>query len=179
MARLLRVREELNRNGFPDLALSTGDTPSCSVCDDLSDSTEIRPGNFVFYDVQQLLIGSCQADQISAALACPVVAKHPERHELVIHGGAVHLSKDNFIEGGLTKFGLVAFPTISGWSKPVEGAYVARLSQEHGILHFENGIEKINIGDILCILPAHVCLTVVLMRNFLTLDGKIIHTMNS
>jgi D-serine deaminase-like pyridoxal phosphate-dependent protein len=133
----------------------------------------------VFYDVQQYLIIACDVHQISAALAVPVVAKHPERNELVVYGGAVHLSKDSFNDKGITGYGLVTFPTHNGWSRPVPGAYVSRLSQEHGIIHFENGIDKINIGDILCILPPHICLTVSLMRNYLTLEGKIINTMLS
>ena len=179
MNRLLTLNNELAARGMTGMEISTGDTPSCSLCEDFGGTNEIRPGNFVFYDVQQLMIGSCTAEQISVALACPVVASHPERKELVIYGGAVHLSKDTFFENGRTKYGLVAFPTLNEWGKPVEKAYVARLSQEHGIIHMENGLEKIKIGDLLCILPAHSCLTVTLMKDYMTLDGRLIHTMNS
>ncbi|MFN8375324.1 MAG: hypothetical protein U0694_20905 [Anaerolineae bacterium] len=42
-----------------DLELSIGDTPCCSVVEDLSAVSEIRPGNFVYYDVMQVIIGSC------------------------------------------------------------------------------------------------------------------------
>ncbi len=179
MNRLRTLSSELASRGMAGLEISIGDTPSCSLCDDFAGTTEIRPGNFIFYDAQQLKIGSCTAEQIGVAVACPVVASHPERKELVIYGGAVHLSKDTFFENGITKYGLIAFPAPFGWGKPVERAYVARLSQEHGIIHIENGIEKIKIGDLLCILPAHSCLTVTLMKNYLTLDGRLIQTMNS
>lgn len=179
MNRLRMLSSKLAARGMAGMEISIGDTPSSSLCDDFAGTTEIRPGNFVFYDAQQLMIGSCTAEQISVAAACPVVASHPERNELVIYGGAVHLSKDSFVDNGITKFGLVAFPTPFGWGNPVESAYVARMSQEHGIIHIENGIEKIKIGDLLCVLPAHVCLAVTLMKNYLTLDGRLIHTMNS
>jgi len=36
---------------YPSLIISIGDTPSCSVADDFSGIDEIRPGNFVFYDL--------------------------------------------------------------------------------------------------------------------------------
>ena len=37
-------------------------------------------------------------------IACPVVALHPERKEVIIYGGAVHLSKDNYTDG-VVKYG--------------------------------------------------------------------------
>jgi D-serine deaminase-like pyridoxal phosphate-dependent protein len=45
---------------FPVLQLSFGDTPCCSVVDpkQLAVFDEIRPGNFVFYDLEQSSIGS-------------------------------------------------------------------------------------------------------------------------
>ena len=179
MNRLRTVKNELEARGMGGMEISIGDTPSCSLCDDFTGTSEIRPGNFVFYDAHQLIIGSCTAEQIGVAVVCPVVACHPERNELVIYGGAVHLSKDSFFENGFAKYGLVAFPTPYGWGKPLGRAYVARLSQEHGIIHMENGVEKIKIGDLLSILPAHSCLVVPLMKNYITLDGSIIRTMNS
>ena len=79
---------------FPDLITSYGDTPSCSLADNFEGFDEIRPGNFVYYDVMQYHIGSCSLDEIAVAVACPVVAIHPERNEVVIYGGAVHFSKE-------------------------------------------------------------------------------------
>lgn len=40
-----------------------------------------------------MMIGSCSADDIVVAVVCPVVAKHEERGEMVIYGGAVHFFK--------------------------------------------------------------------------------------
>jgi D-serine deaminase-like pyridoxal phosphate-dependent protein len=48
--------------------LSIGDTPSCSLAEDFSGADEIRPGNFVFYDLMQASIGSCTLDDIAVAL---------------------------------------------------------------------------------------------------------------
>ncbi|MBK8048603.1 MAG: hypothetical protein IPK16_16670 [Anaerolineales bacterium] len=54
----------------------------------------MRPGNFVFYDWTQVQVGSCGFDDVAVVAACPVVGKYPDRHEVVLYGGAVHLSKD-------------------------------------------------------------------------------------
>jgi len=82
---------------FPEIIISIGDTPSCSIVSDFAGIDEIRPGNFVFYDSMQYLLGSCSISDIAICLACPVVAKHELRQEIVVHGGAVHLSHDSAI----------------------------------------------------------------------------------
>ena len=79
---------------YPGLIASIGDTPSCSTMDDFDGIDEIRPGNYVFYDLTQWGIGACTLDEIAVALACPVVAKHSDRSEIVVYGGGVHFSKD-------------------------------------------------------------------------------------
>jgi D-serine deaminase-like pyridoxal phosphate-dependent protein len=97
VSRLVSLKKKLNTQGVEEVGLSIGDTPSCSVVEDFSEVDEIRPGNFIFYDASQFSIGSCEEENIALAVACPVVAKHASRQQIVIYGGAVHLSKD-FIE---------------------------------------------------------------------------------
>jgi D-serine deaminase-like pyridoxal phosphate-dependent protein len=178
--RLNQLREQLLQAGFRSLQISVGDTPGCSLCSDFSGIDELRPGNFVFCDTQQLIIGSCSAEQIAVAVACPIVAIHPRRQEVVIYGGAIHLSKDWLELNGEVSFGMAALQEKTHWGKPLENAIVRSLSQEHGVVQFKAGIPpELNVGDLLFILPAHSCLTVQELHYYLTLDGKIIQTMNS
>ncbi len=110
---------------FPDLEISLGDTPCCSVAGDFNGLSEVRPGNFVFYDLTQYTIGSCELDDIAVAMACPVIAKHADR--LIIHGGAVHFSRDSLTgDDGKPEYGRVVEARADGWGEPVEGL---RLSQ--------------------------------------------------
>ncbi len=174
------MRLALAQAGMAEIEVSVGDTPSSSLCADLGAVDEIRPGNFVFYDAHQLEIGSCQAADIAVALACPVVARHPERDEAVVYGGAIHLSKDTNTVNGQAAYGLVALPEGNRWGAPLPGAYVRGLSQEHGVLHLPlEHLSHLQVGDLVCILPAHSCLTVTAMQEYLTLDGQVIKTMNS
>lgn len=162
------------RNEFPGLIISTGDTPTCSVMDDFSMTDEIRPGNFVFYDLMQTIIGSCTADMVAAAMACPVVAVHPERNEIVIYGGAVHFSKESTTDAtGRTIYGAVVEDNGPGWGDIVQHAVLTRLSQEHGIIEAPSEfINRFKPGDIIKIMPVHSCLTANLMREYLTLEGR-------
>jgi D-serine deaminase-like pyridoxal phosphate-dependent protein len=178
VCRINHARYGLSSSGVEYVEVTVGDTPGSSLCEP-GMVDEIRPGNFIFYDSQQLHVGACHAEDIAVAVACPVVALHPERQEIVIYGGAIHLSKDFLVENEHRAYGYIALPEGEGWGKPLKGAYVRGLSQEHGMVHLDQvDISRLKIGDLVCILPAHSCLTVQAMKEYLTLDGKVIATLN-
>ena len=159
-------------DSYPDLIISIGDTPSCSVVDDFSGIDEIRPGNFVFYDLTQHQIGSCTIDQIAVAMACPIVSIHTERNEMVIYGGGVHFSKERMeVDNQGTIYGIVVEQLKKGWSEPIPGMFVKSLSQEHGIISApEPLISNYKIGDLLYLLPVHSCMTANEMKYYKSHD---------
>ncbi len=167
-------------NQYPGMMISVGDTPTCSQAEDFTAMDEIRPGNYVFYDVMQWIIGSNVLDKIAVAMACPIVAKHKERNQLVIYGGAVHFARDNRIHPFLDKtiYGLVVDLKEGGWSAPLHKNYYTRMSQEHGVLQVSDEMfDSYEVGDIIGVLPMHSCMTANLMKKYLTLGGKWIDRM--
>ena len=178
---MLKKLKEIYFKRFPNLVLSTGDTPTCSVMEDFSGIDEIRPGNFVFYDLMQHRLGSCTIDQIAVALACPVVAIHHERNEMIIYGGAVHFSKERIVDNSAgTVYGQVVEDRGEGWGDVIEGMILKRLSQEHGIVKVpEHLIDRYKVGDVIKILPVHSCLTADLASSYLTTDGRVISRLSS
>ncbi|HKK80093.1 MAG TPA: alanine racemase [Phaeodactylibacter sp.] len=164
---------------FPQLEISVGDTPTASVMDRFPGVDELRPGNFLFYDLMQWQIGACTTADIAVAMACPVVAKHPDRHEIVLYGGAVHFSKDYLtFSDGTPFYGLAAQWGEDGWELLQPEAYMRKLSQEHGILRLPKAlIDDIEIGSLMMILPVHSCLTANLMKGYRLMDGKSIEMM--
>ena len=159
---------------YPTMVVSIGDTPTCTVAESFEGVDEIRPGNMVFYDASQHQIGSVTLDKVAVAMACPIVAIYPRQKEIVVYGGAVHLSKDFItLPNGKLTYGKVVHLTEDGWSTEETGMYVKGMSQEHGIIHAEkNKIEKLKIGHFIGVLPIHSCLTADVMKSYLTLDGK-------
>jgi D-serine deaminase-like pyridoxal phosphate-dependent protein len=154
---------------YPDIIISWGDTPSCSIVDDFSGIEELRPGNFVFYDLMQLKLGSCLIDNISAVVACPVVAKNFSRNEIVIYGGAVHFSKESTVcDDGINHYGIIVDLNSNGkWSFVKEKFFLRKISQEHGIITANDEfLQKIAVGDLIGVLPVHSCLTANLIRDF-------------
>ena len=180
MKMLNSIKQYLLINDISQCLISIGDTPTSSIIDSYDERVdEMRPGNFVFYDLTQFNLGSCNEDEIALAIACPVISTHPERDEVIVHGGAIHLSKEYYNDDyGDQVFGLIALPDEGkGWTKHIKDMAVRKISQEHGIIHGpRNEIEKIKIGDVLVILPVHSCLNANLFSELYTTDGKRIQT---
>ncbi len=163
---------------FDGIKISLGDTPSCSLAEDFSGVDIIRPGNFVFYDLMQAQIGACTTDDIAVCMACPVVEKHPERGEVIIHGGAVHFSKEKLEVDGKQIFGQVVPLHNDGWGQPIGDCYLKSLSQEHGIVQLSPEVMAgIEIGSWIGILPVHSCLTANLMGAYFSLNGQLLDCM--
>ena len=157
-----------------------GDTPNCSTQDDFPGIDEITPGNFVFYDLIQRSIGSCETEEIAVAMSCPVVSKYPAGEKLLVQGGAIHFSKEMLEIHGKPVFGETAEKTGDGWRPSPAPCHLTSISQEHGMLEQCGELfQNTQIGDSLFILPPHSCLTANLMREYRTLEGEIITTLNS
>jgi D-serine deaminase-like pyridoxal phosphate-dependent protein len=159
----------------PGTECTCGDTPGCSASEDFGGITEITPGNFVFYDLMQERTGACSVSDIAVAMACPVVLKDEKKSEVVIHGGAVHFSKDALTDAsGTPFFGQVAEHLDPGWGELVGDTRLSKISQEHGVITTGNRawLKSVSVGDIIVVLPVHACLTANLMRSYRTLDGK-------
>lgn len=170
-AKLLDLKEKFLRD-FPGIIISAGDTPGCSLVDDFSGLDEIRPGNFVYYDLVQYRLGSCRSGQVAAVVACPVVEVQEERSQLIIYGGAVHFSKDYVLIDGRKVFGCGVQLQENTWGEPDLSLQLVKVSQEHGIVAYASGMKgRFRPGDLVYLIPAHSCLAANLL-NAQTIEGE-------
>lgn len=170
---MLREVTDKYRVFYPNLITSWGDTPTCSLENDFEGIDEIRPGNFVFYDLTQFHLASCDWDEIAVTVAAPVVAKYKYRNEILLYAGAVHLSKD-FIQTGDRQqaFGEIVKYTEDGWERFTEPLLINRLSQEHGTFYCPDEYwGEFKTGELVGIIPVHSCLTANLIRNYYDLKS--------
>lgn len=144
--------------------VSVGSTPSMSQVEDLTGVTEVRPGNYVFYDRVQASLGACTYAACAVTVLASVVSSQPGAPHCVIDAGALALSKDRGPSEGPTSMGEVYEDYAEGRLRP--DARVVELSQEHGILNraFPRGIR-------LRILPNHSCLTVANFDSYWVVRG--------
>ena len=155
---------------YPGIITSVGDTPSCSISEDFSGADEIRPGNFVYYDLMQLRLGSCRFGQLAAAVICPVVSVYPSRNQALVYGGAVHLSKETLIQPDGSKIYGLAVPFTGGrWGLPEGEDYMVSLSQEHGLMRTgSRWAASLRPGDLVAVIPVHSCLAADLLKDTFT-----------
>lgn len=161
-----------------ELMISIGDTPGCSVVDELAWADEIRPGNFVFFDLFQHHLGVCAVSEIACVMACPVIGMYPPRNEIVIYGGAIHFSKDQLMSEGEMVFGLLAEPDDSGNLKLNEHVKLVKVWQEHGLIKYHmGGMSSVKPGDIVYVFPVHSCLTLDAVRDVKNQFGETLSVM--
>jgi D-serine deaminase-like pyridoxal phosphate-dependent protein len=174
--RMTAVKNHLTASGFETCEISVGDTPTCSILDKFGGVDEIRPGNFVFYDLMQEKLGACTEDEIAVAVACPVIGKYKDRNQIAVYGGLVHLSSALILdENGIKIFGY-ATSLQDGTFGPIDRkAPVIGLSQEHGVIQAnESLLDGAEIGDLNLLFPVHSCLTCGLYREYRILEGQLI-----
>ncbi|KEO72347.1 alanine racemase [Anditalea andensis] len=170
-----RILKAKYKSQYTELVCRSGDTPTCSIMDDFEYIDEIGPGNFVFYDITQAEIGSCSREDIAIILAAPVVDIKKGNNEILIHAGGVHLSKDVLNLNGHKNFGEVVYLNELGWEHPTAPSYLKSISQEHGTIHASAQLmDSIKIGDIIGILPIHSCMTADCMKEYKTLNGRMV-----
>ena len=161
------------------LLLSVGDTPTCTAVEVFTGVDEVRPGNFVFFDLMQLEAGVCEEAALAAALACPVLAVDAARRRLVLHGGAVHLSKEALDTAAGPVYGRLGTATAESFGRLLDTAVVTSLTQEHGIVtvdppswdHLTAGLQP---GDRVLVFPVHSCLTCHQHDAMVTLPGAVL-----
>lgn len=146
--------------------ISYGDTPTASICNRFDNIDELRPGNFVYYDLMQFYYGICDIGDIAGFVNAPVLAVNKAENKLIAHAGAVYLSKESININNENIFGELIITdnklNYHNYSSPVRINY---LSQEHAIIKTDNKtIEMFNPGDTVQIIPVHSCLTANLMK---------------
>ncbi len=163
--------EQLRRAGIAVPEVSIGATPTIALTEDLAGVTEVRPGNYAFFDAFQAAIGSCTLDDAAFSVMATVIGSYPERGVALLDAGALALSKD---EGPRhvdpeCGYGLLVDPVAR---RPLPGVTLHALSQEHG--HVRGGagaVAALPAGARVMILPNHSCLAAALFERYAVARG--------
>lgn len=171
--RLESLRSVVRQAGLPGGQLSAGDTPGFAAVADWTGLDEARPGNFVFFDLMQLANGACATADLACAVAAPVIGVYPARRQVVVHAGAVHLSKERLGQAAGGHFGRLQTLTPAGLGDLASDGVVTALSQEHGVVTFADASAAADWrpGDLALIAPVHSCLACEQFGFYLTTGG--------
>lgn len=149
---VLKAKRILEDVGIKCETVSIGSTPSVFISGKVEGITEIRPGNYVFYDYKQVSLGVASFDRCALFVLSQVISK-PDDYRAYIDAGAKVLGLD-YLE--IEKEKIYGYILDEPQTKPFS------LSEEHGWLKLKEN-SKMKIGDKLKIVPVHSCIT---MSNF-------------
>jgi D-serine deaminase-like pyridoxal phosphate-dependent protein len=161
VAGLAAAADSLRDVGVEPLVVSAGSTPT-AVLSARSPVTEERPGTYALGDrMQAALAGDPDDDASSIALGvAATVVSHGARGGFLIDAGAKMLGKD--VAPFLTGHGaVVGYPD----------ATIERVNDHHGVATVAQGTARPQIGDVVVILPNHVCPVVNLVDELLVVQG--------
>lgn len=164
VGKMLAIARDLESSGHNMELVSSGSTPGARYTLEMEGITEIRPGNYVFYDTMQVALGTTDLEHCALTVVTTVVS-HQESGRAVIDAGAKALALDK---------GLGIAARGHGWVMGHPGIVVEKLSEEHGWLKLEDG-ESVQIGDRLEVIPNHACVVTNLFNEVaLTRGDKVV-----
>ncbi|MDR3464626.1 MAG: D-TA family PLP-dependent enzyme [Xanthobacteraceae bacterium] len=144
--------------GLTPRIVSTGGTPNLKNLGGLRGATEHRPGTYIYNDRMQVAAGVASWDDCALQVYATVVSRAaPDRG--ILDAGSKVLTAD---QGGLDGHGLIL-------DHP--GARIARLAEEHGFLDLSRCTERPAVGDVVRIVPNHVCVVVNMVDEVLMVRG--------
>ena len=105
--------------------------------------TEIRPGEYVFYDLDNYRLGACIEDQIALFVAATVVSDWVPG-QVILDAGTKALGREGGPENG--------FGGILGGR-----AVLSKLNEYHGFLAVPHAGSRPGVGTVVPVVPNHVC----------------------
>ena len=156
--------EPFRQAGMEVEIVSGGSTPSASLTHKISGITEIRPGTYVYNDLNTYYQGACRLEDCAARVVASVVSTAvPGR--AMIDAGSKTLSSDALGSGPATGHGYVV---------EAPDAPLIKLNEEHGHLDITRSSHKFRVGEVVTVIPNHVC-TCVNMHDevFLVRKGQV------
>lgn len=158
------LAEELRRQGIPIDDVSVGSTPTAPYAGAVKGVTEIRPGTYIFHDQMQRKLGVCVPEECAARVVVTVVSISSSTDMIVIDGGSKTFATD--VQPNQAPMNLSGFGSVVGYPEAV----LERMNEEHGMVRM-NGPHTLQIGDILHIIPNHICSTINLHNQVYLTDG--------
>jgi len=150
---LTQIAEQAQSSGIGIDERSVGATPTLRYSASEHGLTELRPGNYVYFDRTQVALGAATLDDCALTVEATVVSK-PARDRIILDCGSKTLTNDG--ARGITPasgFGAV----LKDGNRAIDASLtIERLSEEHATVRV-NGQTALEPGDRVRVLPNHSC----------------------
>lgn len=175
--RMLAFAATLHRAGLAHpgaFEISIGSTPSLRYFENRTRDgfavTEIRPGNYIFHDANQVGLGSATPADCALTVRATVISKHREptgQERLFLDAGRKVFTSDGGY--GTDGYGLLLYNART--MEPLPHARLTGLSEEHGWVRVTGG-STLRVGDRVRVIPNHACVVVNTQDTLYLVDGE-------
>jgi D-serine deaminase-like pyridoxal phosphate-dependent protein len=163
VADLLRtILEEFRAAGMEPKIVSGGSTPTLFRSHEVGGLTEIRPGTYVFNDLNTIQSGACGMEDCAASILATVVST-ARPGQMIIDGGSKTFSSDRLANSAAVTFGHVV---------EAPGARFHKMNEEHGMVDITKAEREFSAGDRVHVIPNHVCVAVNLHEQVYGIRGE-------
>ncbi len=163
------MAQRLRAADLPVDTVSVGSTLTAHAAEDLTGVTELRAGNYVFFDL--VMAGVCDIDDLALPVVVTVIGHRPEYGWILTDGGWMAMSHDRGTAAQQTDQGYGLATDLDG--NPIHGLVMTAASQEHGTLTARDGADlpDLPVGTRLRILPNHARATAAQHHGYHVIDG--------
>ncbi len=139
--------------------VSTGGTPNLVNLGKLTGATEHRAGTCIFNDRMMMAAGAATLEDCAFQVFTSVVSRGgPDRG--ILDAGSKTLTSD---QGGLEGYGLIPEHPDAG---------IVGFAEEHGFLDLAKCNAKPAVGDVVRVIPNHVCVAVNMVDQLVVVRGN-------
>jgi len=157
---MVKVADHLRDKGIEVEVVSVGSTPTVRYSGSVKGVTEIRPGNYVFNDLNQVALGAAALEDCALTVLSTVMSI-PAHDRVIIDAGSKALSAEVGAHGSRL---------VEGYGHVIDkDRRLFRLSEEHGSI--EGRSDQFSLGERIRIIPNHACACVNLFDRAYLVSG--------
>ena len=167
---MTELADAVRARGIEVAEISVGATPTVRYSLEQNGLTELRPGNYIYFDRTQVSLGAAHWDDCALTVLARVVTK-PAPDRIILDSGSKTLTND--LARGFAAapgYGTV-LRAITGVQAADETLVVERLSEEHANVRATSGTHALEPGDLVRIVPNHSCVVSNLVDAAWLVDG--------
>ena len=155
--------------GVPVEEISVGATPTVRFSVREEGITEVRPGNYIYYDRTQVALGAATWPDCALTVLARVVTTHGT-DRLIFDSGSKTLTND-LARGATNPTGYGAVLRSLDSDEPDDTLSIERLSEEHATVRASRP-SPLNPGDLVRIVPNHSCVVSNLVDEVWIVEGN-------
>ena len=150
--------------------ISVGATPTARFSVRQDGITEIRPGNYAYFDRTQVALGAATWDDCALTVLARVVSR-PARDRIILDSGSKTLTNDG-ARGFVNTPGHGAVLRDVHAAEPDTSLLIERLSEEHATVRVLAGETGLVTGALARVVPNHSCVVSNLVDHLWLVDGE-------